>query len=713
MAVVADVSLSLTRGWLFLSCLCFALHSFAIQVQENDAAAGGEFAVTGLWSFDGDLQDRTGSWSEFGRAANGSIDYDNPKVGKGAYSAVHGEESLRNWRHHATGRIRLTNHAELKNPSQFGIALWVRPEKLWSSEGRIISFGPDAFGIAPVAGREGVFRLVNTGLAEDAALPELELPLGQWRHVAVTADGENVSVLVDGAVVGQTKQTGSLKAGEQLYIGALGSGGRGLLSTAIDELVIVQGPVGVDWARWVYARTAEGVPLEWEPSEVAAFEPVDRDMSGFFQVVPDRVELEGTGPWTVKLEAYETPMLGAYVPSGKMATVSEVLSVIEDLKAHHCNTVALSLRWALERPSLLRLFHDHNFYVFVMVSLPYGEDYVREHPEAAQQDHEGNRLRTASFYDEGYIVHLYETFLAEGLNGRGMDGLILDEPSHRDYRIALREGRLYHHHPAEQEVFFQMFGVPFPDTDLNNPHSAEDLSRIVEFRRRMIHEWFGHLENIIAEQAGELDYHVVLTPDNVSQNRRRGYLSGAEATGIDVDELLSSELLDGIQFTAYLNAWGKDDVSWVAGFLDQFQKRAHQAGKASIFWAQAYMESPRQVQRGIPPGQIAELVDLTLGAGVDGVMLWSYRGFSQKPYGWEDFFDEFGNAAAKYVNRPATGIRFQLEPESSSIDWQVRGLGDGLYELNITRAEPGEYVLIVRNRAGFESTVRLLIGRGK
>src|SRR5690606_10903376 len=130
--------------------------------------------------------------------------------------------------------------------------------------------------------------------------------------------------------------------------------------------------------------------------------------------------------------------------------------------------------------------------------------------------------------------------------------------------------------------------------------------------RRMIHEWFGHLENIIAEQAGELDYHVVLTPDNVSQNRRRGYLSGAEATGIDVDELLSSELLDGIQFTAYLNAWGKDDVSWVAGFLDQFQKRAHQAGKASIFWAQAYMESPRQVQRGIPPGQIAELVDLTL-----------------------------------------------------------------------------------------------------
>ncbi len=668
-----------------------------------NTAVGAE--LVGLWHFDEDTADATGSWSPFGRYSHGEIDRGNPRVGSGAYAAEHGEDSESDWRDHATGRIRLTNHAVMDGAETFGMALWVRPVKIWAKHGRVFSFGRGAFGLANIPGEPGSFRFVDPGFAEEGVLSPLELPMGEWSHLAVTADGKTVRVILNGVLVDEVPQTGPLNAGEQLYLGAMDSGGVGLLGTHIDELILTRDAVSADWAMSVFSLTKTGEPYPFDLPPPAPFEPVERDASKFLRVTSTEVQVAVGEAQHAVWEFTETPLLGGYIPSGLMSGEQEVLEVIDDLKAHHCNTIVVGLAWCITRPSLLQLFHENDFRVFVLISPPYGVDFVREVPDAAQRDEEGNALPTASFYDPRFIQDLRENFLAEGLDGRGLDGLILDEPSHRDYRIALREGRLYHDHPAEREAYEQMYGEPMPSLDLADAPQADDYRRLMAFRQQMIHDWLELIEEVVWVQAGELDYHIVLTPDNVTNYKFAGYLRGREATGIDVERLLESDGFDGIQITAYMNAWGGKDPEWVEGFVPLFKDRAHEQGKSSIFWAQAYLESPEQVERGITEGNIGSLVDLTLGQGVDGVLLWSYRGFSQDGYGWDAFFDEFADAAEPYLDRPADGLVFETFDPEISVEAVPRGAG--AYEVEIYAAKPGDYTLLVRNRAGVENEMKI------
>lgn len=198
---------SVNFGDFFIASLIYLFAGVSILRSEISHPVGfnknDDVRIIGLWQFDGGMEDSTGSWSAFGRSSRGRIAYDEARVGKGAYSAVHGEDSHTDWHHHATGRIRFANHAVLDGEEAFGIALWVRPVAIWARNGRIISFGPDAFGIANVPGEEGRFRLVNPGFAREGDLSHLDLPMDEWSHVAITADGGKVRVLLNGVVVGE------------------------------------------------------------------------------------------------------------------------------------------------------------------------------------------------------------------------------------------------------------------------------------------------------------------------------------------------------------------------------------------------------------------------------------------------------------------------------------------------------------------------------
>ncbi len=662
--------------------------------------------IIGLWHFDDNSSDATASWSGFGRSSHGKIDYENAKVGEGAYSAVHGEESNSNWRHHATGRIRMESHAVIDGEERFGIAVWVRPVKVWSWNGRVMSFGSDNMGIANVPDEEGVFRIVNPGFVTEGAFPPFALPMDEWSHVAITADGERGRLTINGELISEAPQAGPLNGGPQLFLGAMDSGGVGLLGTYIDELIFYRGPADNYWASDIYTLTKNGEPYPYEAPEPPVFQPVERNLTAFLNVVPDQATITTGSSNEVSLHITETPLFGVYLSPRVISSEEQTLAIITDLQAHHCNTIVVPLNFALNRAPLVELFHQHNFYVFVIVAPPYGTDYVRTNPEAAQRDAEGNVLATASFYDPGFQEHLLETFLAEGLEGRGIDGLILDEPAHRDYRLALRTGVLYHGHPAEREAYERMFNEPFPDIDLTDNPDIDQYRKVMVFRQEMIHEWLDLVEDIVSIRAPNINYHIVFTPDNVSSHRYAGYLTGVEATGIDIDRVLESDVVEGIQMTAYLNAWGGRNPHWATQFLPQFKDRAHEAGKASIFWAQAYMESQSHVERGFNPGDISELIHLTIGDGVDGMLLWHYRGFRQESYDWDDFFNEFSEAAAAYQHRPAEGVSF--EPVNDEhLEWEVINEGNGDYRLNITVDRKGSYPFLVRNRAGI--TQRILI----
>ncbi|MFA9479452.1 LamG-like jellyroll fold domain-containing protein [Phycisphaerales bacterium AB-hyl4] len=671
-------------------------------------AMAGEVEIVGLWSFDDDTADRTGSWSGFGSSAHGGITLDEQRVGIGAYSAVHGPETRTNWRHHATGRIILANEAAIDGATAFGMALWARPVKVWTSRGRIISFGPEAFGIGNVPGdREGQFRLANADFVDAEALAPFTLPMDEWTHIAVTADGETVRLLINGEVISEAAQTGPLNGGEQLYLGAIGSGGVGLLSTYIDELVFVRGPADAAWAQSIYEATRSGEPLPYEMPPPPPFEPVERDTSKYLRLSVDDIELTAGTLERIDFTATETPLFGVYIPQRMLRDEAVTREVIEDLEAHHCNTIIVRLGWCIERASLLQLFHEHNFRVFVIVAPPYGADLVREHADVARRNQEGDTLDTASFYDERYIEYLRETWLAEGLKGRGIDGLILDEPAMRDYRIALREGKLYHAHPAEQAAYRRMHGGPYPsDLDLTEHRGTQDYERVMAFRRRMVSEWLQLVEEVVHSRGPNVQYHIVVTPDVVSNYRHSGgFLRASEAAAVDVEALLRSDGLHGIQMTAYLNAWGGHSPAWAQQFLPLFKDKAHEHGKASIFWAQAYLESQRHVERGIQPGNVGQLIDYTVGEGVDGMFVWSYRGFSQDDYNWDDYFEEFSEAAARHVDRPAEGLKVEVVDDNANAARRVRELGAGEYQLQISFPEPGTYTLRVRNRLGFEQLI--------
>lgn len=672
-------------------------------------AAGGEPAVVGLWRFEGEIRDATGSGSPFSRWSRSGVSYEEARVGTGSYAAVHGPEIRTDWRHEATGRLRLVGHAAIDGARAFGLAMWVRPVKVWSEHGRLISFGKDAFSIAEVPGDPpGRFRLADTGFVDASASPSFVLPFDVWSHLAITADGQTVQVVVNGEAVVTVPQRGALNASDSLYLGARW-GGVGLVSAYFDELVIVKGAADAAWARRIYDVTRNGEPLPYQAPAPPAFEPVQRDASRFLRIQPQAARLAAGEAGAVLFEARETPLFGPYVAPSRLATQAEVGQVIADLVAHHCNTVVLAYRWCIERPALLRMFHDANFRVFALVPPPYGRDLVRDAPDTARHDEEGNRLPEASFYDARYIAYLRETFLAEGVEGRGIDGVILDEPAMPGWHEALRTGNLYHAHPAEQAAYRRMFGEPYPDLDLPSDRSTRAFEQVVAFRRRMMQDWFELVAEVAASRGADAIYGVALTPDTVSHHRLDTGLTAAEATAADVPTLLKSGWLDAIQVTAYLNAWNQEP-QWLRRFLPLFAEAAHDHEKASIFWAQAYLESPTQVQRGIQRGHIGETIGLTLSAGVDGVFIWHYQGFSGDGYGWDDYFEEFAGAVETWRDRPAQGLRFELADAPGDLIWRVQELGDGRYTLSMNPARPGAYRLRVRNRVGVERTVAITVG---
>lgn len=665
--------------------------------------------IVGLWRFDGDSKDATGSWSSFGKHSKGKVDYTVARVGTGAYSAVHGEETLSNWRHHATGVIRLLNHAQIKGEREFAIAFWVRPVKPWSSSGRLISFGQKQFGLAHLAEEPGRFRWVNPGFADAEKLSVLDLPLDEWSHVAIAADGRTVRVSLNGKTIDSVSQTGPLNGTDRLYIGAMDTGGVGLYGVYLDELVFYRGAPEEDWGRKIHEATASGKTLEVKlPPAPSAFEPVARDTGEFLRLSREQLEVGHRRHATVMVEARETPLFGAYVSGKLLTSEEEVRAVAKDMKAHSCNTVVTGLDWCMQRPELLRIFHENDFRVFVIVSPPYGQGLVREFPNAARVTESGKASTAASFYDPRLEDFLMKDFLGKGIGGRGVDALILDEPAMPGYRTELRDGELYHAHPSEKSAYERIFGEPLKLEKAANL-SVEARSRIVSFREHMMHHWLDMVEKVVAAKAPGVDYHIVLTPDNVMQYRRGGGLNAAEATAINVEKLLESERLKGVQLTAYMNAWGGKSPDWAASFLPLFMEHAHRQNKASIFWAQAYLESPKQVERGFRPGALRDLLDLTVGAGVDGMFLWHYRGFSQKDYGWEEFFREFADAAAAYRDRPAAGLTFRLEPATNGVSFEAKELGGGKYQLVLHGRTPGEYMIEARNRAGVVQPITLTV----
>ena len=164
--------------------------------------------------------------------------------------------------------------------------------------------------------------------------------------------------------------------------------------------------------------------------------------------------------------------------------------------------------------------------------------------------------------------------------------------------------------------------------------------------------------------------------------------------------------LDGIQ-TAIYWAVGKaspltaGDESVARKFVDTAQKR----GFSCYYWLQGYDCGDNSGP--LKPGEIQIAVREAFSRGVDGILIWSYlnpiRGPWNRPYGWDKYLEDLGEAVAPYLNKPADKCRVVININGSEKTVNgdgTEGLGQGgVYRIKTARPADGKIRLTVYHPA--------------
>lgn len=160
--------------------------------------------------------------------------------------------------------------------------------------------------------------------------------------------------------------------------------------------------------------------------------------------------------------------------------------------------------------------------------------------------------------------------------------------------------------------------------------------------------------------------------------------------------------LDGIQ-TAIYWAVGKaspltaGDERVARKFVGTAQKR----GLSCYYWLQGYDCGDNSGP--LKPGEIQVAVREAFAREVDGILIWSYlnpiRGPWNKPYGWDEYLVDLGEAVAPYLNKPADKCRVVVNINGS--EKTVNGNGTegwgqgGVYRIKTAKPADGKIRLTV------------------
>ncbi len=211
--------------------------------------------LTAIFHMDGSLEDSAGSGSKSMGWYGEHFSKTHFKCGDGAGDYT---GNLRN-----RARVKLEGRAAALNGSKtFGIAFWIYRVKNTSDYGSVLSFGKDKFMIEHVGGGnpDHRFQLKNSGFCDFGGTwkHSLTIPANEWTHIAVTADGENGRIIVNGQPKWKFPQTDKgLNGSDILYLGSQ-RGDVGPIDCFIDELLLSDKPVGEKWAEDIYERTRNG-----------------------------------------------------------------------------------------------------------------------------------------------------------------------------------------------------------------------------------------------------------------------------------------------------------------------------------------------------------------------------------------------------------------------------------------------------------------------
>ncbi len=211
--------------------------------------------LAAVFHFDGNLDDAAGSGSKTLGWYGEHFTDTHFKCGTGAGNYV---GNL-----HNRARIKLAGRAAALNGSKtLGIAFWVYRVKNTADYGSILSFGKGKFMIEHVGGGnpDPRFQLKSPGFCNFGGTwnHSLMIPANEWAHVAITADGVNGRIIVNGQTKWTFPQTDNgLNGSDTLYLGSQ-AGDDGPIDCYIDELILSDRATGEEWARDIYNRTKDG-----------------------------------------------------------------------------------------------------------------------------------------------------------------------------------------------------------------------------------------------------------------------------------------------------------------------------------------------------------------------------------------------------------------------------------------------------------------------
>lgn len=154
-------------------------------------------------------------------------------------------------------------NAWLEGPGLFGdtpeitISAWVKPEAAEGGFSAIVSSYQQAFAHLQLAEAGNIVLYTDNGVAWLPNVPRA--PLGQWRHIALTATSQTIRLWVDGTIVGTSALSFSRVSGSPGIGIARGyEGGRPFVG-AIDEVQIYYRALEADEVRALNAAGSFGV----------------------------------------------------------------------------------------------------------------------------------------------------------------------------------------------------------------------------------------------------------------------------------------------------------------------------------------------------------------------------------------------------------------------------------------------------------------------
>lgn len=717
------------------------------------AAGTANFSASGLWHFDGNMNEELGTGSS--SSPYEGYDWAGPENTHSGSSALDLTDPGYGMQY-----ISLNGDAQINGSTGFGIAMWVKRTGINDDYNSIFGFGNDSLFQLRVTPwydlNNGWYKFYSSTYgtipSNDPAESFIKTPLNTWSFIAVfvySSGGQNYIGLYSADPANGETCTNSaiplpagavLDGSNTLWLGGIAGSMRNS-KVFIDELVISNQPCDIEWARAVYDATKNGENLFIVrncgdlhryglgiPGDVNVDCKVNggdfallaenwgqqNDPNALYGEGVDLLRITMTGDdWTLSqnqlnqrtFTVRETPLLGGMMANTLMDD-SRLRQVFQDLRDHNCNTVLIRETGILNGSAGTQRFidtaHRMSLQVYAIPHPPLPTSLLTEHPEITMLDQYGQSMGVPcplSGVYQSYVLSLWDPNV---IATSKIDGFMIDEPTFPQWRMSFDEGRLGCYCPECQARYQAMYGTAMPVINLPLDYGSTNFNRVIAFRKAMFTQWMTFLCDHLRAAGKDFNVSIVFSPDVVSI-APSSYLLAKDATSVDVNAVISLANLDTLSVDPYWNAWNMSP-SWYASFIPQFCTAPHQAGKGSIFWVQAYLESESQIERGLHAGEVTTAINNSLGLGADGVYFWLYEGFSQTDYSWPQYFDEFATAVTPYLDQPAEGM--VIEPvQPASQNFAVTPLGSGTYQVQMDPNAPGAFGVTFKNRAGIVRTL--------